>query len=430
MLDICPLVDKKGRPLKLSSIKYEHLTQLQNEQIEEGYSVEYKSRWYKKFIDGKLCQTISSFANSSGGWLFIGIEDDGSICEINKEKHDFSQQIGNLLAAHVSPIPVFECRFIRKTVQHNSGVLVIHVFEGANPPYVSKGTIYVRNGSNKTPINANRSDIDNLIGKSGSYKKMLNDLITNPIAGSTIKTPYCIVAMCNLKSTDNRILLKDIERIEHDMKELGILANSIRTAESVIFLGSDSISPNSVTSYVELFYNTNIRIVIYLPCYSMEHRDFVKDYIRKKDSKLDLGDFVLVDFCALILFISTMVNGVTTVVNKLKQELSQYSMQCEFHKTRDSILYFEPADEFWDYMKANGMKYSIKDTQRSFVDQIIKAGSRMEESYFVSQVYKNFAHAFGYDFKEFLSLHESLFEKHPENFSLRDKTFNFNYNRT
>jgi len=430
MQDNCPLIDNKGRPLKLSSIKYSHLAQLQNEQIEEGYTVEYKSQWDKKFIDGKLCQTIASFANSSGGWLFVGVTDNREICEITKERHDFSQQIGNLLVAHVSPLPVFECRFIKKTGEQKSGVLIIHIFEGTNPPYISKGTIYVRNGSNKTPINANRSDIDNLIGKSGLYKKMLNDLLANPIAGTTNKIPYCIVAMCNLKSTDNRILLKDVERIEHEMKEEGKLVSSIRTAESVIFLGSDTISPNGVTSYVELFYDTNMRIVIYLPCFCKEDRDFVKDFIRKNDNKLDLGDFVLVDFCALFLIVSIMVNGAITVANILKQELNQYSIQCEFRRTRDSILYFEQVDEFWDYMKANGIKYSIKDTQRSFVDQISKAGSKLEGSFFVSQVYKNFAHAFGYDFEEFLSLYSNLFNKHPEYFKTGNRKYSFNYDRT
>ena len=116
-----------------------------------------------------------------------------------------------------------------------------------------------------------------------------------------------------------------------------------------------------------------------------------------------------------------MVNGGTRVIEKLNQPLNQYLIQCEFGKTRDSLLYFDPINEFWEYIRSTGMKYAFKDTQRALHFQIPKTNSKKEESVLLAQVYKCFAHAFGYDITSYFELYNSLFEKYPENFERTEK---------
>lgn len=429
MYDNCPLIDSRRRPLKLSSIKFEHFYQLKNEQIEEGYTIEYKAEWNKDLTDKHLCKTIASFANSSGGWLFVGISNDGSIKGIKKQKCDFSQQVGNLLAAHTSPIPVFDCRFIKSSTDSEIGVLLIHVFEGFNPPYVCKGQICVRNGSSKTPVNANRADIDNLFAKSSNFKSRLNELLLNPIGGTTTKYPYCVIALCNLTNNEQRLRVVDIENIDKNMKNTGMFSKSIRTAESIIFLSSDVIAPNSVTSYIELFFDKSIRIVSYLPCLAKEYRDSANRYISQKDSKVNISDFVLVDFCTLIQLINNMAENAINAIEIIKQELRLYSIQCEFRNTRDTLLYFEPVEEFYDYLVKNGVNYSLKDIQRTFIERSIIVKRNKQKLYFRVLNYKYFAHAFGFDFNSFYDLYLELLKNHEEYFKNGQKSFCYNYDR-
>lgn len=429
MQDHCPLIDNRGRPLKLSSIRYSHLAQLHIEQIEEGYTVEYKSQWDRKFIDGKLCQTMASFANSSGGWLFVGVTDEKEVCNITKEKHDFSQQIGNILSAHVSPIPVFECRFIRKTAQQTTGVLVIHVFEGVNPPYVSKGTIYIRNGSNKTPINANRTDIDNLFSKSRRFRRSLDDLLSRPIDSTVGKNPCCVIALSNINCSSYQLSTSEVDIIDNKVKDSGSFSATIRTAESILFLNSDLIGPNSVTSYVELFFNTSIRIVIYFPCLSKLDRDNIKEYILAHNANINIADFVLVDFCIATVFINMILNSALKVIKCARQELSRYSIQIEFRNTRDTILYFGPIEDFIEKISKNGLKYAIRDTQRTFIEEISTSKTKYEENIFIGKVYKYFSQAFGYHPKQLIDLYGKLIDDHEEYFNLDKNTFKFDYDR-
>lgn len=102
-----PFFDKKGRPLSIDKIKYEHLSQLQG--CDEGHHVE-----YKLLLEGggkaQLAKEITSFANCEGGWLIVGINDKTK--EIKPiDKQDYSQRIGKI-ATRISPMPEFSTRFL------------------------------------------------------------------------------------------------------------------------------------------------------------------------------------------------------------------------------------------------------------------------------------------------------------------------------
>jgi hypothetical protein len=429
MYDNCPLFDSKKKPLKLASIKFEHLYQLRNEQIEEGYTVEYKSVWNKEVREKHLCQTMSSFANSSGGWLFIGISDDGSIKEIEKEKSDYSQQISNILATHVTPIPLFNCRFVKTSASAFTGVLVIHVFEGINPPYVSKGRIYVRNGSSKTPINASRSDIDNLFEKSKWYKTRLIELLESPIGYSVGKAPYGIIAYCNSSSANDRLTLSEIDTIKVKLNESGLCLSSIRTAESIIFLNSDIVKPNSCTSYIELFFDKSIRMIYYFPCHIKEKRDKVKQYLNSKVENIDIGNFVMVDLFTIFMHINTMNKGIILIFKEIRKDIRSYLIQAEFSNTQETFAYFDPIDDFTEYVINNGFNYSLKDKQRTFIIKDIDIVSKNQEGYLQALAYSFFANSLGFSRQKFLDLFIELARKNEASYKPGIQTYSFNYDR-
>lgn len=152
---ISPIRDSKGNPKSLYDIEYEDLAQLLD--FDEGYAVEYKSSFQE--VKRKIANIACSFANSSGGWLFVGVDNEGNACDICKERSDFSQALGEIVRTRVSPLPHFDCKFVKNEKTKDAGVLVVRIDEGYEPPYISSGTVYVRTGSSTEPVKANDAAI-------------------------------------------------------------------------------------------------------------------------------------------------------------------------------------------------------------------------------------------------------------------------------
>jgi len=95
------------------------------EDVDEGYNIEYKSEWNDNFKKKHLAKVITSFANTEGGWLFVGVDDAGKYVGIEKQRTGFSQQIGQILKTSVSPYPTFETKFVKEKGS-NKGVLLPH----------------------------------------------------------------------------------------------------------------------------------------------------------------------------------------------------------------------------------------------------------------------------------------------------------------
>ena len=133
--------------------------------IKENYNVEFKG----EFIE-KIQNEILAFINSDGGTIYIGVEDDGNIIGIPKEKQDMidkilSSWIRDSFYPNVNPYVKY---FI-----NDKDVLVIQVKKGLDKPYYlkSKGPIptgvYIRIGS--TTRQATNSEIRKMIKDSMGY---------------------------------------------------------------------------------------------------------------------------------------------------------------------------------------------------------------------------------------------------------------------
>lgn len=95
----------------------------------------------------KLIKEISALANTYGGYIFLGINNDKSIGGCKKWTE---QRIHSSIHDKLSPTPIFD---IRKFKIDEKTVLVIRVDEGPIPPYITdKGTIYERISSGSFPI--------------------------------------------------------------------------------------------------------------------------------------------------------------------------------------------------------------------------------------------------------------------------------------
>lgn len=112
------------------------MTELQNIIAQgEGYFTE-----FKRNINSDLKKELVAFANASGGNIFLGIEDDGSVCGI---------QITNQLMSQIQDA-ASECdpQVNIEIINHSNHVLQIHVFESNTKPHRTTTGFYLRVGAN------------------------------------------------------------------------------------------------------------------------------------------------------------------------------------------------------------------------------------------------------------------------------------------
>lgn len=96
----------------------------------------------------KLIKEVSAFANTYGGYIFLGITDDGELkgCRAWDE-----QRIHNVINNRLSPLPPFDVKQLM--IESGESIYVIRIQEGPEPPYVTnKGGIYERVSSGSIPI--------------------------------------------------------------------------------------------------------------------------------------------------------------------------------------------------------------------------------------------------------------------------------------
>jgi ATP-dependent DNA helicase RecG len=99
----------------------------------EGYTVE-----FKRNVNSDISKELVAFANSSGGRLFIGIEDDGIVHGV---------QVTNELKAKIQSMARDCDPSIIVELEVFNNIVIIQVPEGKNKPYRCANGFYIRSGA-------------------------------------------------------------------------------------------------------------------------------------------------------------------------------------------------------------------------------------------------------------------------------------------
>ncbi len=149
----------------------------------ESWVVEYKGplKWGQ---NSDIAKSIASFANTYGGWLFLGIEAD----QDNRPKLEaldgvpwkegMSETIYQIAGAHLSPAPYLLCHPIK--VGDDRAVVAVHVMESASPPHihVRTGTIPVRKGNTTESVRLeDRAELNALYAKADLNRQHVQKLL-------------------------------------------------------------------------------------------------------------------------------------------------------------------------------------------------------------------------------------------------------------
>jgi hypothetical protein len=119
---------------------------------------------FKEELTDRVLKTICSFANTKGGRIFLGVDDEGKIKGIKEglQKTKIEEQLQNMIRSHFDP--PFPKALISEQEIDGKKVFIIYVEEGKEKPYyLRERGIYIR--ANGTDRIATRLEVEKLFKK-------------------------------------------------------------------------------------------------------------------------------------------------------------------------------------------------------------------------------------------------------------------------
>ena len=125
-----------------------------NENVGGGGCMDFETEEieFKSCITGDLYKEVIAFANTNGGVIYVGIDDEGNVVGLGNVDEEYTRIINGIRDAIMPDVTMF----VRFTLQENK-VVRIAVSEGSNKPYYLKAKglkpsgVYVRQGSSSAP---------------------------------------------------------------------------------------------------------------------------------------------------------------------------------------------------------------------------------------------------------------------------------------
>jgi len=155
----------------INEIEFKDVKAFCDEQIEENDRVEYKKAFSNKDEKKQIAKEISSFANTHGGIILVGVGEKDRKPKLPIEGIDyvegFNEKVTSIALKNIYP-PVFPetkvCKFGNKL---EKAVVVIRVQESDETPHTVERTtgIYVRVDSQNEPQRARYEEIEWLMNR-------------------------------------------------------------------------------------------------------------------------------------------------------------------------------------------------------------------------------------------------------------------------
>ena len=143
----------------LDDLQYQHLETLVTNQVSEAFDLDFKATLYGNADRDRrdLATDVAALANTAGGLLVLGIEEDDQARAVAAPgvavSDDEIRRILQVVGSLVVPLPVFEPLPIRKPGESGHGFIVVAVTRSALSPHaviVNQGFRYPRRNGTTT----------------------------------------------------------------------------------------------------------------------------------------------------------------------------------------------------------------------------------------------------------------------------------------
>ena len=178
--------------------------------ISEGWYVEYKSELVKAEA---LAKAVSAFANTYGGWLFLGVKEQGKDDPVvgefpgipQREVDAALQRLRQSSAEHLNPTPFFWTKVLRGPcveigLVEGVSVVVVEIPQSHTAPHIHKdGRIYRRVGDGSEPKpETDRFVLDQLWRRADPIREMIREWVERDpeFSQAEEKMPYVRLLLC------------------------------------------------------------------------------------------------------------------------------------------------------------------------------------------------------------------------------------------
>lgn len=267
--------NKEWNKLRFSDIQ-KHLS----EDDDENFFYEYKD---DKITPKHLINEISALANTYGGYIFLGIDDDKNIigCSAWNE-----QRINSTIHNCITPTPIFD---IKKFKTPKGIIFVIKIEEGNEPPYITNnGSIYERVSSSSCVIKDSNKLTQLYNKKVDQMKRIQNKLKIDEPGISSRPQNLCAVldvgfsvSWSNTQKTVERFYNTDINEVSNWLKESGNEYGASKVGYSYVISAGvlqtsfprNDLLPANLHQFVEIMVDGSVKFRI--PLYSIPGNDKV-----------------------------------------------------------------------------------------------------------------------------------------------------------
>lgn len=268
--------------LNINNVEWSILTakdvkeQISKTEVHENYFFEFKSARESNI---KMMKEVTAFANTFGGYIFIGVENDKSI----SGRGDWTEErLHTTIHDSITPIPIFD---VKEFIVDNKSILVVRIEEGAMPPYVLiDGTINERVSSGSYKI-TNAATLNQLVEKRRDFDNKVSSIIElEPIDKNSKWCPQNVCAyidvgfytVCQdelrliLKQDEDSILEKVASVISEHTNEYDISIIGNRILVTLFYAtahdqdGNDIALDSGIQNFIEIMNDGSVRLRIFL----------------------------------------------------------------------------------------------------------------------------------------------------------------------
>jgi hypothetical protein len=130
--------------------------------------------------------TVAAFANSGGGWVLLGVRNDGTIAGFEVPGRAEPQDwLRDKLRTAVDPLPPFACRMVQ--IEGRS-VLVIRVEPSMQTPHVVKatGTVLIRERGGRQPIASREALLELCVRPEQAEHQAIEQMTQGPLVQAAV----------------------------------------------------------------------------------------------------------------------------------------------------------------------------------------------------------------------------------------------------